>query len=352
MAPRCPPPDEYDIGNLTAADLQGYDIFTMASSGFWQHHTSVVTGFFHNLRAVGSRGFLVTRPRSQQTSECDRATALGIRCVSSCHYPSDTMLSKEKWFIISYFLRFGKAVMAAGADVRLLAPVGRLFRASGSVDMTFEGNAHNGRIRVFTPDLLLAFATPRAKAFVDAVRQDIALSDSTDPDVHVRGLGVADVGGEANLQWLKSHQTTLAGPAEQDLLVDTFASVLYNRTQRERKIFLARRQLGLPLVPSSPSDHRRPYELGVPRLPARATRSGIEISTPRLKVLLTTERMVISAGSRDGRPCDNCDGWANEALALHCNGKRPECLDLTSCACLGNELREAMRASAAAALTT
>ena len=247
------------------------------------------------------------------------------------------MLSKEKWRIVSHFLRHGRTIVAAGADVRFLVPVRRLVRASGHVDMAFDGRVLDGRIAFFTPDVFVAFAKPRARSFVNRVLRDIALSESTDPDVHVEGVSAADVDGAENLQVLRTHQMSLAGPAEQDLLFDTLVSVLHNTTLRARKQYVARQQLGLKPLPHQQLDQgRQPYASGLPRLPTFATRFGVVLIAPQLSVLLTNELMVINAGyRRGGRPCARCD-WSpdNGTLALHCSGKLPECLDLSQCRCL------------------
>jgi len=352
----CSPPDQYALSNLKPPDINHYDVFTLASPYFWQRHEPVITGFFHNLRAVGSRGLLVSR----RTSHCDRATKLGFKCVTSCHHPHDAMLSKEKWHVLRHFLRFGKAVMAAGADVRLLAPVRSLFRASGTtVDMTFDGRIHNGRIYWFTPDLLIAFATPRSSAFVEQMLRDVADSESTDADVHVKGIRAADVDGEANLNTLRTHQSSLAGPAEQDLLFDSFVSFLHNTTLWARKRYVARQQLDLKPLPHQIKDEgRREYSHGLPRLEGRWTHFGFEAVTPRLRVLLTSERMVLNANMRkNGLPCGTewrptCGDWeaSRTTLALHCGGKAAACLDLSLCPCLSNTFRQRVSAIAAAGL--
>ena len=198
---RCPQPDErYSLDTWMPARLRTIDVFTAASPWFWSQHEAVIVGFFDNLRSVGSSGLLVTRRRA----DCERAVDLGIRhCVTSCHHPSDAMLSKEKWRIVSHFLRHGRTIVAAGADVRFLVPVRRLVRASGHVDMAFDGRVLDGRIAFFTPDVFVAFAKPRARSFVNRVLRDIALSESTDPDVHVEGVSAADVDGAENLQVLR-----------------------------------------------------------------------------------------------------------------------------------------------------
>ena len=88
----------------------------------------------------------------------------------------------------------------------------------------------------FTPDLLIAFATPRSSAFVEQMLRDVADSESTDADVHVKGIRAADVDGEANGKHA-AHAAVIevAGPAEQDLLFDSFVSFLHNTTLWARK---------------------------------------------------------------------------------------------------------------------
>lgn len=243
--------------------------------------------------------------------------------------------------MLSHFLSYGKTIAFAGADMRMLAPVQSMIEASGaSIDFTFDGRVEGGRISFFTPDFMLAFPTSRAVAFVHKLIHDVTMSESLRADDHTRGISAADVGGDANLQQLRTNISPLAGPAEQDLLFDSFVPVLYDRELWERKRFVAREQLHLP-TRNDLDEGRKPYT-GLRALPVRTTPYGAIVTTPRLRVFLTDDRMVLEGRTRKGRPCDQCD-WASAnatlPLALHCNGKFVKCLDLSGCACLSREFR-------------
>ena len=136
---------------------------------------------------------------------------------------------------------------------------------------------------------------------------------------------------------------SLAGPAQQDLLWDTLVSFLYGGSRRwERKRVVARLQLGLPLLPAQAPDGEAtnlyPNAHALPRLPMRAERHGVVASTDTLTLFLTNDTMLRDGEyhGRKGRPCDTCDDWepGRRTLALHCNRKLAECLDLRRCRCL------------------
>lgn len=345
--PRCPSPTppSLALAQLLPPELERFDVFTVATPRFWRLYPKVLVGFFANLAAIGSTGLLIAR----RSTDCERAkSGYNISCAVSCHHPIDPMMSKEKWHVLKHFLSHGKAVAFAGADMRMLAPVRSMREACGdsSVDFAFDGRVANDRIQFFTPDFMIAFPTARARAFVDRLIRDVASSESSDADEHTRGVAAADVDGEANLKRLRTKIMSLAGPAEQDLLFDSFVSVLYDRELWARKRFVARDQLDLPpLLPMNESDEgRSPYSVDLPALPVRATRYGALVSTPRLRAFLTDDRMVREGRTRKGRPCDKCrsdSSWAaTPPLALHCNGKLVACLDLSGCTCLSRGLRE------------
>ena len=345
----CPAQDSrYALHALRPPAIRAFDVVTFASPSFWLHHQPVVEGFFANLRAVRSSGLLISR----NTVGCDRATAANIPCATSCHHADDWMLSKERWHVVRYFLSRNQSVLVAGADVRFLRPARRLFQASGDVDMMFDGRVANGRLTFFTPDVLIAFATTRAIAFVEKILDDVRRSEAEDPEEHVRGVRAVDVDGAANLQVLRSRPMPLTGPAEQDLLFDTLVSYLYGRQLWARKRYVARIQLGLPLENTAEGgrnaleEGRFPYSHQLPELPMRARRHGVLVRAPSLTLFITNDTMVRDGEFQDrkGKPCGTCDDWDPvSTLALHCNRKLPECLNISQCTCLHGPLRSPSR---------
>ena len=152
-----------------------YEVFTVSTAFFWSRRRSVVLGFFANLGALGSTGFLA----SHSASVCADAVRAGVDCVLTHHFePSqDRMMSKERWFIIDSFLACQRRIAFAGADIRFIAPVSRMFEMSGiegPVDATFEGLITHRLLTQFTPDLIMAFAT---RACADLVRQVLSRID-------------------------------------------------------------------------------------------------------------------------------------------------------------------------------
>jgi hypothetical protein len=158
-----------------------YEVFTVCTPFFWSRRRSVVLGFFANLRALGTVGFLA----SHSASVCADAASAGVDCVLTRHFePSrDRMMSKARWFVLDRFLASRRRVTFAGADIRFIAPVARMFDVSGidgPVDATFEGRVGQGLLTQFTPDLIMAFATDACAAFVRQVLTRIDSEPSTD----------------------------------------------------------------------------------------------------------------------------------------------------------------------------
>ena len=77
----------------------------------------------------------------------------------------------------------------------------------------------------------------------------------------------------------------------------------------------------------------------------QADRHGVRVSTEGLRAFLTDDRLIRDGDFkfREGLPCKKC-GWdVGAVMALHCNRKRPECLDVSQCACLSESFRERVR---------
>ena len=86
-------PHDFDLERLRPPALLAFDIFVLASPGFWQDKPSVVVGFFRQLKMFGDhRALLIT----SCASCCEGASSVhGIPCaVSKRHAHTDNMLSK------------------------------------------------------------------------------------------------------------------------------------------------------------------------------------------------------------------------------------------------------------------
>ena len=242
--------------------------------------------------------------------------------------------------------------MCVGADVRLLQPSRTVLgwaatSEAGSVqhDAAFEGFTADRRVGLFTPDLIIAYATPRMQAFVARMLRELQLADrSAERSERLRGVGQDDVGGTHKYERLQRmvplySDALLTGPAQQDLLWDVFVSHLYNQTLWARKRCLARKALRLRIADGclGASVYSTPTGvLNLPTLDARPGRHGTVLSTRRLTALLTD-----GVGMRThAQPCLDC-GWYRKgaSLAIHCGGKHPGCLNLSACRCVARGAR-------------
>lgn len=371
--------------SLAQLDTSRFDVFAVSSAFFWRTKRPVIAGFFENVQAQGGRGFLVTN-HVRVCHEVHR-THPWIACMyhRERRLGRDAQLSRGRWAVVHHFLRRGSPVVAAGADVRFLQPVSRLFDllSEPGVDAAFEGDVFtksrplpgvaSGKLGGFTPDLIAAKPTANAVRFFERV---------------VDGIGAPTFDGlpsrlrQPKLMAHYARALILMGPAEQDYIKDTFLSALYNRTVVARKFALAKNNLkhhewaladcpGIQVATTAmrPPATVRPTAAALTRSSARGRtarggdadllcpgesqgrtiwregqlpplahvelrRSGTLVRTPWLTVILSGAR---SKGFlRAGRtPCARCEDWdPAQTLALHCLDKEVQCLNISECPCL------------------
>ena len=332
---------------LTNLNVQ-VEVFTICSALFWKAWQPIVLGFFHRLRQVNTSGLLVGRT----PSVCDGASLHGLPCVVGQNFTQkqDPMGMMERWHVIHHFLsRRQQRIIFAGADVRFVQPAARIFSGvladSPIADGAFESavSLQHRIIDQFTPDLVVAFPTTNMVALVEAI-----LAAYHAPLLH--GLPP-----ELRVPELRRHPTRLKGPAQQDMLFDTFLSRLYGRPVALRKTAVARnwlccrahwrarkkakREGTAPDLEActctraganAAADFQARKRLG-PLAMAQAAH-GVVVSTPHLTLLATNGGLTMSGYA----PCKSCASWRSPAAvhAIHCRGKSPDCLDVGRCACL------------------
>lgn len=255
----------------------------------------------------------------------------------------------ERWRVILRFVeQHRRPIIYAGSDVRFLRPAKHLHMALADLelDAAFEGQIEERAI-TFTPDLILAYPTPKMMAFVSMILDGLqAAMHSVPIELQQRPELVQHLPPARRTQ---AH--LLLGPAQQDFLHDTLLSVLLNVSRTTRRDLLLHELLTRPRNASSvvrhnllvtPRDHDerlRTLSLSTSRLP-----HGALISTARLRALLGSQRFMRT----DELPCKRCDNYRaplrrragelhepswSAVYALHCIGKQPDCLDVCRCSC-------------------
>ena len=322
---------------FSSIDLRGVDVFVTASHSFWasNHSRSVALDFF----SVVPSGLLVARdPRV-----CAAATSQhGIRCAISKFYTEaeDNMMAQERWAVLLYSLENGHRISWAGADVRFLRSPRELFQAleTAAADVALDGEMalQKAQIHRYTPDLVAALPTTRALRFVRAVLETFRAYSRDRLDGLPRHL---------QLDSLRSRD--LAGPAHQGLLYDVLLSVLHNSTVTRERQKLAHFQLK-ELEKKLPAPHEAFVRGDQPtgkdtlthnhahldsRLPPLAATDlglvGVVVRASRLHALFTQQRLVIT----NTDPClPRCVAGVEHAVAVHCIGKRAQCLNISGCA--------------------
>ena len=330
---------------LSAID-GSFEVFAMCSALFWKSWQPLVLDFFHRLKHVNSSGLLVGRTRSV----CDGASAHGLACVVGQNFSGkqDPMGMMERWRVIHHFLTRRQRIIFAGVDVRFIRPAEQVFAAvradSPIADGAFESAVSwtHKIVESFTPDIVVAFPTTNMLRFVEAIlaAYHAPLLDGLPPQLR--------------LPELLRHPTHLKGPAQQDMLFDTFLSRLYGRQVAVRKVGMARNWLccrahwrarkqakRLGTTPNLEScaclrsgvdaaaDRDARIRLG--SLSMTQATHGVVVTTPELTVLATDGGLTVSGYA----PCSNCAKWRSPAAvhAIHCRGKNPACLDVERCAC-------------------
>lgn len=327
--------------SLDALDWRGFEVFTVASQQFWfglparEGYRSVVVQFFAQLQRIGSAGFLV----SHALGVCNEATELhGIPCVFSRNFSrrSDSMMSMERWRVIEHFMARGRPIVCAGADVRFVQSIRSMQTAMQSavhVDAAFEAAAllysGGGTVRAFTPDLILAWPTPRTVEFVRQVLAELRASP-------LQGLPM-----EMQQKRLLKYRTELVGPAQQDLLMDVLLSALHGKPVFLRRTALARELLRLTserqqLRRGPRIDERADVRArkGLGKLHVARTPHGPVLQSPHFAALMTSDASTVTAFA----PCAprKCARWSPRLVyALHCLGKHPGCLNVSQCDCPG-----------------
>ena len=359
-------PHNFSLDAIVHAE-QPFDIFTVATPEFMHEHwPKLYTSFFDAVSQTKSRGFLVTK----RVVDCDAARLRSIPCAvsneetrrgcehqrspaRSCgrHWSADVMMSQEKWVVVERFLLAGKRIIFAGADFRLLRPTRSLFTLADSLsaDAIFDADATPRGVAKFTPDLFAFLATANAGSFVSHVRS--AIHAFSHPLLRE---AVGDV----------------LGPADQDVLHDVLLSVIYDfpiavRTGERAKILfgryayvealeqLATRTNWTEARLHPPPADAAPWHSAVARQKlgqkmghrlnqglkaqfgaldvTRLERGGSIVRARRLTALLSVfagPGLTCSTLCRAERP--------RRPFAVHCGGKRAECLDLPStCTCVG-----------------
>ena len=280
--------------------------------------------------------------------------------------------------VIERFLRAGKSILFAGADVRLLRPA-RVFFESAPADAVFEArvDSSHGTIEHFTPDIFWFAPTPGALSFCAAVRDAI--------HVFSHQIVIEAVG-------------SLLGPADQDILLDVLLTTIYQfplavRTRLLAKLSFGRMAYEEVFVANITQSRRvRPPDDVVPwfgpaarrKLSKQAThemqllmkrtfgrlnttrlpRGGTLVTTKRLSAVFLDAPEVVAMGGpadrgspvcqtvcsqtmrrrgrgqRSDHPAAGMQGSRYEhrtpagAYAVHCRGKHPACVDLwRGCGC-------------------
>ena len=268
--------------DLHAIDVRMFEVFSVATPRFWRLRSDVVLGLFSHLKSMhGSTALLI----SQEEHVCEQVSRRGISCVVSRHFSNqsvadlDTMMSKERWFIIDHFLQRGQRIIHCGADLRFTQPPRRLFEVSGSVDSAVDGlvNLDISAVVHFTPDLLLFNPTAKGITFVRAILAAFRAptAEGLPPEL-LRPEVMRDRKG-------------LMGPAQQDLLMDTLLSTFYSRPVSLRKIAIAHRLIAhhasnteLPTLAESSQ------QLG--RLDVRQVPTGAVVHTPQISMHFSNGR--------------------------------------------------------------
>ena len=356
--------------SLSDLDVRAFDVFVLSSGAFWaggrrgNNHSQphIVAEFFDTLRELGepgsSRGFIVAR----EASVCSSAASVvaprtSVPCVVTREADDGDDLSWwqiQRWRVLQHFLERGRRIACAGADVRFLRPLPRLYDELGALgaDVSLEGDVdiRTRRIRAFTPDLVAVMPTPPA---LHLVRRMIAALRLYGAD-RLAGLP-AEVQQQAG--YLRGRD--LGGPGQQVVVHDALLSLLHNRTISTHRHQQVSIQHGIQMrlagtqaavagsastAPSARAGATAPLqqggrEGGVPKPPPLEPLPGTVEERPPLGTVVRTPHLVALLSHTQGfavthpSPCSPiCIGNVANAFALHCIGKRAPCLELRGCA--------------------